>query len=131
MTESTSLGDGNSPAKTQLLQPEKSKSLFSLLLKILFLLGVGGVFAYFFIPPVGRAIDTAGESIFGKRGLINPASTPEKKVVSVTSPVKSLETGSFIEIKSSAAGEVEKEGDRLDLRGAIGELTVKGTVPAG
>jgi len=131
LTESTSLGEGNSPGKTQLLQPEKSKSSFSLLLKILFLLGLGSVFAYFFIPPVGRAIDTAGESIFGKRGLINARSTPQKIVESVPSPVKSLETGSFIEIKSSAGGELGKEGESLDLRVAIGELTVKGLVPAG
>ncbi|MGB7893824.1 MAG: serine/threonine protein phosphatase, partial [Microcoleus sp.] len=55
----------------------------------------------------------------------------EKTVESVASPVKSLETGSFIEIKSSGAGELGKEGDHLDLRVAIGELTVKGTVPAG
>lgn len=129
LTEPTILGDGNS--QTQLLQPEKRKSSFSLLLKIVFLLGLGGVFSYFFIPPVGRAIDTAGESIFGKRGLIKAGSTPEKTVDSVPSPVQSLETGSFIEIKSSAAGELGKEGERLDLRVAIGELTVKGTVPAG
>jgi hypothetical protein len=127
----TTPGEDNSPGKTQLLQPEKTKSLFSLLLKIVFLLGLGGVFAYFFIPPVGRAIDTAGESIFGKRGLINSGSTPQKIVDSVPSRVKSLETGSFIEIKSSAGGELPKEDESLDLRVAIGELTVKGTVPAG
>ena len=127
----TTPGDGNFQGKTQLLQPEKTKSLFSLLLKIVFLLGLGGVFSYFFIPPVGRAIDTAGESIFGKRGLINGGSTPQKIVESVPPPVKSLETGSFIEIKSSAGGELPKEGESLDLRVAIGELTVKGTVPAG
>jgi hypothetical protein len=124
-------GNGNSEGKTQLVQPDKSKSSFSLLLKIVFLLGLGGVFSYFFIPPVGRAIDTAGESIFGKRGLINARSTPPKIVESVPSPVQSLETGSFIEIKSSAGGELGKEGESLDLRVAIGELTVKGTVPAG
>jgi len=131
LTVPTTLGNGNSEGKTQLVQPEKSKSSFSLLLKIVFLLGLGGVFSYFFIPPVGRAIDTAGESIFGKRGLINVGSTPQKIVESVPPPVKSLETGSFIEIKSSAGGELEKEGESLDLRVAIGELTVKGTVPAG
>ncbi|MBD1830247.1 protein phosphatase 2C domain-containing protein [Microcoleus sp. FACHB-61] len=131
LTELTTLGDGNYQGKTRLLHPEKSKSSFSLLLKILFLLGLGGVFAYFFIPPVGRAIDTAGESIFGKRGLINVGTPREKRVEAVASPVKSLETGSFIEIRSSAAGELGTEGDRLDLRVAIGELTVKGTVPAG
>lgn len=129
LTDSTS---PNSQVRTQLVWlPDKSKSLFSLLLKIVFLLGLGGVFAYFFIPPVGRAIDTAGESIFGKRGLINPRNGPEKTVESVPSPVKSLEKGSFIEIKSSAAGELGALGDRLDLRGAIGESPVKGTVPAG
>ncbi|MEG4496416.1 protein phosphatase 2C domain-containing protein [Microcoleus sp. F10-C6] len=132
LTVPPAIGDPDSPGQTQFVQPpDKGKSPFSLLLKILFLLGLGGVFAYFFIPPVGRAIDTAGESIFGKRGLINPVSRPEKTVESVPSPVKSLETGSFIEIKSSAPGELGKEGDRLDLRVAIGELTVKGTVPAG
>ncbi len=132
LTDNTSLGNASSQLKTQLVQsPDKGKNPFSLLLKIVFLLGLGGVFAYFFIPPVGRAIDTAGESIFGKRGLINARTRPEKVVESVASPVKSLETGSFIEIKTSAAGELGKEGDRLDLRGAIGELTVKGTVPAG
>ncbi len=132
LTDSTSLGNASSQLKTQLVQPpDKGKNPFSLLLKIVFLLGLGGVFAYFFIPPVGRAIDTAGESVFGKRGLINARSRPEKVVESVASPVKSLETGSFIEIKTSAAGELGKEGDRFDLRGAIGELTVKGTVPAG
>lgn len=129
LTVPTIIGNGNS--QTQLLQPEKRKSSFSLLLKIVFLLGLGGVFSYFFIPPVGRAIDTAGESIFGKRGLIKAGSTPEKTVDSVPSPVQSLETGSFIEIKSSAGGELGKEGESLDLRVAIGELTVKGTVPAG
>jgi serine/threonine protein phosphatase PrpC len=127
----TTLGGDNSPGKTQLVLPEKSKSSFSLLLKIVFLLGLGGVFSYFFIPPVGRAIDTAGQSIFGKRGLINAGSKPQKIVESVPSAVKSLETGSFIEIKSSAGGELGKEGESLDLRVAIGELTVKGTVPAG
>ena len=132
LTDSTSLGDASSQLKTQLVQPpDKGKSPFSLLLKILFLLGLGGVFAYFFIPPVGRAIDTAGESVFGKRGLINAGSRPEKTVESVPSPLQSLETGRFIKIGSSAAGELGKEGDRLDLRSAIGELTVKGTVPAG
>ena len=80
---------------------------------------------------MGRAIDTAGESIFGKRGLINVGSRPQKIVESVPPPVKSLETGSFIEIKSYAGGELGKEGESLDLRVAIGELTVKGTVPAG
>ena len=131
LTEPTILGNGNSEGKTQLVQRDKTRSSFSLLLKIVFLLGLGGVFSYFFIPPVGRAIDTAGESIFGKRGLINVGSTPQKIVESVPPPVKSLETGSFIEIKSSAGGELEKEGESLDLRVAIGELTVKGTVPAG
>ncbi|MEG3839897.1 protein phosphatase 2C domain-containing protein [Microcoleus sp. herbarium14] len=132
LTDSTSLGDVSSQLKTQLVQPpDKGKGPFSLLLKIVFLLGLGGVFAYFFIPPVGRAIDTAGESIFGKRALINAASGPDKTVESVPSSVKSLEKGSFIETKSSAAGELGKKGDRLDLRVAIGELTVKGTVPAG
>ncbi len=130
LTDSTS--PHNSQVRTQLVWlPDKSKSLFSLLVKIVFLLGLGGVFAYFFIPPVGRAIDTAGESIFGKRGLINPRNGPEKTVESVPSPVKSLEKGSFIEIKSSAAGELGSLGDRLDLRSAIGESPVKGTVPAG
>lgn len=131
LTDSTALIDANSQLKTQLLQPEKGKNLFSLLVKIVFLLGLGGVFAYFFIPPVGRAIDTAGESIFGRRGFINARSEPEKTVESTPSPVNYLEKGSFIEIKSSAAGELGNQGDRLDLRSAIGELTVKGTVPAG
>jgi len=132
LTDSTSLGDASSQLKTQLVQPpDKGKSPFSLLLKIVFLLGLGGVFAYFFIPPVGRAIDTTGESVFGKLGLINTRSRQEKRVESVPSPVKSLEKGSFIEIKSSVAGELGKEGDRFDLRAAIGELTIKGTVPAG
>jgi serine/threonine protein phosphatase PrpC len=132
LTDSTSLGDASSQLKTQLVQPpDKGKSPFSLLLKIVFLLGLGGVFAYFFIPPVGRAIDTTGESVFGKLGLINARSRQEKRVESVPSPVKSLEKGSFIEIKSSVAGELGKEGDRFDLRAAIGELTVKGIVPAG
>ncbi|MEG3953915.1 protein phosphatase 2C domain-containing protein [Microcoleus sp. herbarium2] len=131
LTVPTIIGNGNSEGKTQLLQPEKSKSSFSLLLKILFLLGLGGVFSYFFIPPVGRAIDTAGESIFGEGGLIKAGTMPEKIVESVPPPVKSLETGSFIEIKSSAGEELRKEGESLDLRAAIGELTVKGTVPAG
>lgn len=132
LTDSTSLGDASSQLKTQLVQPpDKGKSPFSLLLKIVFLLGLGGVFAYFFIPPVGRAIDTTGESVFGKLGLINARSRQEKRVESVPSPVKSLEKGSFIEIKSSVAGELGKEGDRFDLRAAIGELTVKGTVPVG
>ncbi|MEG3858652.1 protein phosphatase 2C domain-containing protein [Microcoleus sp. herbarium12] len=122
----------SSQERTQLVQPpDKGKSPFSLLLKIVFLLGLGGVFAYFFIPPVGRAIDTAGESLFGKRGLINPTNGPGKTVESLPSPVKSLEKGSFVEIKSSAVGEAGNEGDRLDLRGTIGGLTVKGTVPAG
>jgi len=130
LTVPTTIGEGNS--QTQLLEPEKRKSSFSLLLKIVFLLGLGGVFSYFFIPPVGRAIDTAGESIFGKGGLINNVeSTPQKIVESVPPPVKSLETGSFIEIKSSPGEELGKEGESLDLRVAIGELTVKGTVPAG
>ncbi|WP_373535079.1 hypothetical protein [Microcoleus sp.] len=80
---------------------------------------------------MGRAIDTAGESIFGKRALINSKSRPEKTFESVPSPIKSLEKGSFIEIKSSVTGELEKEGDRLDLQVAIGESPVKGTVPAG
>jgi len=131
LTVPTTLGADNAQGKTQFLQPEKSKSSFSLLLKIVFLLGLGGVFSYFFIPPVGRAIDTAGESIFGKRGLINREKTPQKIVDSVPTPVKSLETGSFIEIKSSAGGELGKEAESLDLRVAIGDLTVKGTVPAG
>lgn len=132
LTDSTSLGDANSQLKTQLVQPpDQGKSPFSLLLKIVFLLGLGGVFAYFFIPPVGRAIDTAGESVFGKRGLINARSTPEKRLESVPSPVKSLEKGSFIEIKSAATGELKKESDRFLLQAAIGELTVKGTVPVG
>ncbi|MFS8118123.1 MAG: protein phosphatase 2C domain-containing protein [Microcoleus sp.] len=132
LTDSTSLGDGNSQLKTQLVQqPDQGKSPFFLLIKIVFLLGLGGVFAYFFIPPVGRAIDTAGASIFGKQGLINARSKPEKKVESVPSPVKSLEKGSFIEIKSSGAGELGKEGDSLDLRATMGDLTVKGTVPVG
>ena len=129
LTGPPTIGEGNS--QTQLLQPQKSTSSFSLLLKIVFLLGLGGVFSYFFIPPVGRAIDTAGESIFGKRGLIKVENTPQKIVESVPAPVKSLETGSFIEIKSSAGEELGKEGESLDLRVAIGELTVKGTVPAG
>ncbi len=128
----TDVGDDSFPGTTQFIQPpDKGKDPFSLLLKIVFLLGLGGVFAYFFIPPVGRAIDTAGESIFGKLGLINAGSTPPKIVESVPPPVKSLERGSFIEIKSSAGGELGKEGESLDLRVAIGELTVKGTVPAG
>jgi len=131
LTGPTTPGNGNSEGKTPFVQQDKSKSSFSLLLKIVFLLGLGGVFSYFFIPPVGRAIDTAGESIFGKGGLINVGSTPQKIVESVPPPVKSLETGSFIEIKSSAGGELGKEGESLDLRVAIGELTVKGTVPAG
>jgi serine/threonine protein phosphatase PrpC len=131
LTDPPILGDGNSEGKTRLVPPDKTKSLFSLLLKIVFLLGLGGVFSYFFIPPVGRAIDTAGESIFGKGGLISIGPTREKIVESVPPPVKSLETGSFIEIKSSAGGELGKEGESLDLRVAIGELTVKGTVPAG
>jgi serine/threonine protein phosphatase PrpC len=131
LTVPTTLGGDNSQEKTQLVQREKSKSFFSLLLKIVFLLGLGGVFSYFFIPPVGRAIDTAGETIFGKRGSINRENTPEKIVESVPPPVKSLETGSFIEIKSSAGEELGKEGESLDLRVAIGDLTVKGTAPAG
>ena len=131
LTGPTTPGNGNSEGKTPFVQQDKSKSSFSLLLKIVFLLGLGGVFSYFFIPPVGRAIDTAGESIFGKGGLISVGSTPQKIVESVPPPVKSLETGSFIEIKSSAGGELGKEGENLDLRVAIGELTVKGTVPAG
>jgi len=131
LTDPPIVGDGNAEGKTQLVPPDKTKSSFSLLLKIVFLLGLGGVFSYFFIPPVGRAIDTAGESIFGKRGLISARRTPQKIVESVPSPVKSLETGSFIEIKSSAGGELGKEGESLDLRVAIGDLTVKGTVTAG
>jgi hypothetical protein len=131
LTGPTTPGNGNSEGKTLLVEADKSKSSFSLLLKIVFLLSLGGVFSYFFIPPVGRAIDTAGESIFGKRGLISAEKPPQKIVESVPPPVKSLETGSFIEIKSSAGGELGKEGESLDLRVAIGELTVKGTVPAG
>ncbi len=132
LTGSTALIEANSQLKTQLIQPpDQGKSLFSLLVKIVFLLGLGGVFAYFFIPPVGRAIDTAGESIFGKRGLINARSEPDKTVETVSSELKSLEKGSFVEIKNSGSGELGDPGDRLDLRSAIGELTVKGTVPAG
>ncbi|TAG73091.1 MAG: serine/threonine protein phosphatase [Oscillatoriales cyanobacterium] len=113
LTESPSLSDTNSEVKTQLVRsPDKGKSLFTLLVKIVFLLGLGGVFAYFFIPPVGRAIDTAGESLFGKRRLTNPINT-------------------FIEIKSSGTGELDPLGDRLNLRVAIGDSPIKGTVPAG
>ena len=131
LTESTAVIGDTSGLKTQLVQPDKSKSPFSLLVKIVFLSGLGGVFAYFFIPPVGRAIDTAGESLFGQRRLTNPINGPGKTVESAPTAVKSLEKGSFIEIKNSAVGELGKEGDRLDLRAAIGESPVKGTVPIG
>jgi hypothetical protein len=120
LTWPTTPGNGNSEGKTQLVQPDKSKSSFSLLLKIVFLLGLGGVFSYFFIPPVGRAIDTAGESIFGKRGLINPGNTPQKIVESVPPPVKSLETGSFIVPAGSVLQVTNKQltpqGNWLELK---------------
>ena len=130
LNDRTNPGNGNSQLKTEFLQlPDKSKSPFSLLLKIVFLLGLGGVFAYFFIPPVGRAIDAAGESILGKRSVIAPSS-PQKIQETLPSPIQSLETGSFVEIKNSAVGESGKEGDRFYLLKKIGE-DVKVTVPAG
>ncbi len=123
--------DGNSEPKTEILQiPDQSKSPFSLFLKIVFLLGLGGVFAYFFIPPVGRAIDTAGDSIFGKRGVIDTSSSPQTTEETLPSPIQSLETGSFVEIKSSAVGESGEESDRFYLLKKIGE-DVKVTVSAG
>jgi serine/threonine protein phosphatase PrpC len=122
---------GNSEPKTEILPlPDKTKSRFSMLLKIVFLLGLGGVFAYFFIPPVGRAIDTAGESIFGKRSVINTQSSPQTTEEILPSPIQSLETGSFVEIKSSAVGEFGQEGDRFYLLKKIGK-DVKVTVPGG
>lgn len=132
LTDRTGLGDTNSLLRTQFIQlADPSKSPLALLLKIVFLLGLGGVFAYFFIPPVGRAIDAAGESIFGKYGKINAESSPQTTDETLPEPVQSLEKGSFVEIKSSAIGELEKAGDGLDLHGEIGQLTVKGTVIAG
>jgi len=131
LNDRTNGGNGNSQLKTEFLQlPDKNKSPFSLLLKIVFLLGLGGVFAYFFIPPVGRAIDAAGESILGKRSVIDPQSSPQKTQETLPSPIQSLETGSFVEIKNSAVGESGKEGDRFYLLKKIGE-DVKVTVPAG
>ncbi|MCU0546937.1 MAG: protein phosphatase 2C domain-containing protein [Oscillatoriaceae cyanobacterium Prado104] len=128
----TIASSSNSQIKTQVLvPPERGKSPFSLLLKIVLLLGLGGVFAYFFIPPVGRAIDAAGESILGKRSQVSAESNPQLPSETVPPPVQSLETGTFVEIKSSAAAELGTEGDRLDLRGEIGQIEVKGTVPAG
>jgi serine/threonine protein phosphatase PrpC len=131
LTDRTTAGDANSQLKTQFMQlPDRSKNPFLLLLKIIFLLGLGGVFAYFFIPPVGRAIDAAGESILGKHGKIDAESSPQTTVELVPSPVQSLEKGSFVEIKSSETTELGKEGDRLYLLKKIGE-DVKVTVPAG
>ncbi len=131
LTANTMASGGNSQLKTQVIPlPDQGKRTFSLLLKIVFVLGLGGVFAYFFIPPVGRAIDAAGESILGKRSQINAASSPPVAAKTVPPPVQSLENGSFVEIKSSAA-ELGTEGDGLDLRGEIGQVDVKGTVPAG
>ena len=130
LNPSKNADDGNSETKTEFVPlPDKSKSPFSMLLKIVFLLGLGGVFAYFFIPPVGRAIDTAGESIFGKRGMIETQSSPRKTEETLPSPIQSLETGSFVEIKSSAVGESGQESDRFYLLKKIGE-DVKVTVPA-
>jgi serine/threonine protein phosphatase PrpC len=128
---STITGSSNSQVKTQVVVlPERGKSPWSLLLKIVFLLGLGGVFAYFFIPPVGRAIDAAGESILGKRSKFAETS-PQPSPEIAASAVKSLETGAFVEIKSPVGGESEAEENRLDLRGEIGQVEVKGTVPVG
>jgi serine/threonine protein phosphatase PrpC len=132
LTDRTFAGDASSQLRTQFIPlPDRSKNPFSLLLKIVFLLGLGGVFAYFFIPPVGRAIDAAGESILGKRHKIYAESSPQATVEIVPSPVQYLEKGSFVEVKSSAIAELEKEGERLALHSEIGQLDVKGTVPVG
>lgn len=129
LNDRTNTGEGNSQLKTEFVQlPQKSKSLFSLLLKIVFLLGLGGVFAYFFIPPVGRAIDAAGESMFGKPGVINTKSSPSPTATPLPDPIQALEQGSFVEIKNSAVSGTE--GDRLYLLKKIGDR-IKGTVPAG
>lgn len=131
LTDRTNSGHGNSQLKTEFVQlPDQSKSPFSLLLKIVFLLGLGGVFAYFFIPPVGRAIDTAGESILGKRSVVNTPKSPDQTEKTLASPIQSLETGSFVEIKNSALGESETEEYRLYLLKKISE-DVKVIVPAG
>ena len=131
LTDRTNTDNSNSQLKTEFVQlPDQSKSPFSLLLKIVFLLGLGGVFAYFFIPPVGRAIDTAGESIFSKRGVVNTQRSPQNTKKTLPSPIQSLETGSFVEIKSSAAGVSGRGGDNFYLLKKISE-DVKVVVPAG
>ncbi len=131
LNDRNTAADGNSQLKTEILQlPDQSKNPFSLFLKIVFLLGLGGVFAYFFIPPVGRAIDTAGESIFGKRGVIDTQSSPQRTQETLPSPIQSLERGSFLEIKSSAVGKSGQEANPFYLLKKIGD-DVKVTVPAG
>jgi serine/threonine protein phosphatase PrpC len=133
LTDRTIAGNTISQVRTQFVpQSNKNKSPLPLLLKILFLLGLGGVFAYFFIPPVGRSIDAAGESLLGKRAATNAENSALPTIdETVTPAVLSLEKGSFVEIKTSTVGELVKEGDELNLHGEIDLLTVKGTVPVG
>ncbi|MGL5064698.1 MAG: protein phosphatase 2C domain-containing protein [Microcoleus sp.] len=132
LTDRTIAGSENSQIKTQIvIPPDRGKSLFARLLQIGLLLGLGGVFAYFFIPPVGRAIDAAGESILGKRSQVSDESRPNITAEKLPSEVPSLEKGAFVEIKNSGAEGLVVEGDRLDLRSEIGQVEVTGTVPVG
>lgn len=131
LTDPTQVGS-SSQIKTQFVQRSAPNKIpWALLLKILCLLGLGGVFAYFFIPPVGRAIDAAGESIWGKYAKINPESSPIPTVETTPSPLTNLEKGSFVEIKTAAVGELETAGKSLDLYAAIDRLPAKGTAIAG
>jgi serine/threonine protein phosphatase PrpC len=133
LTDRTIAGNASSQLRTQFVPPpDKNKSPFSLLLKIVFLLGLGGVFAYFFIPPVGRSIDAAGESFLGKRSTTNGENSPSPTINQTVEPaILSLEKGSFVEIKTSTVEVLEKEGNGLNLHGEIDLLTIKGIVPVG
>lgn len=117
--------DSDSSLKTQLLlPPQKLPSLLPLLLKILFLLSLGGVLAYFFIPPAGRWMDSLKEWMLTKSGLTSQTNSPPSASPTLTpTPTNSLTPptpssfteGTLLEIQSATAGNGGGESDRLTL----------------
>ncbi|MGE5660177.1 MAG: PP2C family protein-serine/threonine phosphatase [Actinomycetota bacterium] len=131
----------NSDLKTHLIPPQKKPpSPLPLLLKILSLIGIGGVLAYVFIPPVGRWMDVTKEWMLSKfsstpkAAPFSPA-TPTPQSSSTTtnkSPIVTLAEGSLLETLSSASGNGRDPNDHLTLLSAPeNTATEKGALPAG
>ena len=109
--------------------PPPSNNIALLMVKIIILLTVASVLAYFFIPPVSDLMNELGRSLFGRSKPVSKITPPPQETVTPSSnPVSDSNLGDFnlieIPIPSPDPGQ-----NRFQLLRELGQEYPKGTIP--